>query len=157
MRCSTGSSARGSSIRSPGGLVGWSQRRYASACGGIADPPLLPRRVALKLCFLRAKGLRGRFDLAPGAKIPETTTDALDQRDAGRPRPSSLSLAASESRRHLRALRWVLAARGLRAFGDGFVSLLLPLYLLSLGYSPVDVGIIATATLLGSGTLTLAL
>ena len=45
----------------------------------------------------------------------------------------------------------LLAAKGLRAFGDGFVSLLLPLYLLELGCSPLQVGIIATATLLGSG------
>jgi MFS family permease len=35
------------------------------------------------------------------------------------------------------------------------VSLLLPLYLLSLGYTPLDVGMLATATLLGSGALTL--
>ena len=46
-------------------------------------------------------------------------------------------------------------AKGLRAFGDGFVSLLLPLYLLELGFSPLHVGIIATATLFGSGLLTL--
>ncbi|MEO8755773.1 MAG: MFS transporter [Casimicrobiaceae bacterium] len=50
----------------------------------------------------------------------------------------------------------LLLAKGLRAFGDGFVSLLLPLYLLELGYSALQVGIIASATLLGSGTLTLA-
>ena len=56
-----------------------------------------------------------------------------------------------------RELRWVLIARGLRAFGDGYVSLLLPVYLLSLGYSPLDVGVIATGTLLGSGALTLVL
>ncbi|HET8608249.1 MAG TPA: MFS transporter [Burkholderiales bacterium] len=49
----------------------------------------------------------------------------------------------------------LLSARGLRAFGDGYVSLLLPLYLLGLGFSPLQVGIIATATLLGSGLLTL--
>lgn len=54
-----------------------------------------------------------------------------------------------------RELRWLLAARGLRAFGDGYVSLLLPVYLLSLGYTPLDVGMLATATLLGSGVLTL--
>jgi len=36
------------------------------------------------------------------------------------------------------------------------VSVLLPLYLLELGLGPLDVGIIATATLLGSGLLTLA-
>ena len=51
----------------------------------------------------------------------------------------------------------LLAAKGLRAFGDGFVSLLLPLYLLELGFSPLEVGIIATTTLLGSGLLTLAI
>ena len=49
----------------------------------------------------------------------------------------------------------LLVAKGLRAFGDGYVSLLLPLYLLDLGFSPLQVGIIATTTLLGSGLLTL--
>jgi MFS family permease len=49
----------------------------------------------------------------------------------------------------------LLLAKGLRAFGDGFVSLLLPVYLLELGFSPLQVGIIATATLFGSGILTL--
>jgi MFS family permease len=49
----------------------------------------------------------------------------------------------------------LLVAKGLRAFGDGYVSLLLPIYLLELGYSTLEVGIIATATLLGSGLLTL--
>ena len=55
-----------------------------------------------------------------------------------------------------RAVTHLLAAKGLRAFGDGFVSLLLPVYLLDLGFSALQVGIIATATLLGSGALTLA-
>ena len=49
----------------------------------------------------------------------------------------------------------MLAARALRAFADGFVSLLLPVYLLDLGFSALEVGIVATATLLGSGALTL--
>jgi len=52
----------------------------------------------------------------------------------------------------VRRLLWV---RALRAFGDGYVSLLLPVYLLSLGLSPFDVGVITTGTLLGSGALTL--
>jgi len=56
-----------------------------------------------------------------------------------------------------RELNWVVTARALRAFGDGFVSLLLPAYLLSLGYSAFVVGIVATATLLGSGVFTLGL
>jgi MFS family permease len=50
----------------------------------------------------------------------------------------------------------VLLARALRAFGDGYVALLLPLYLGALGFSPLAIGIIATATLLGSAALTLA-
>jgi len=45
--------------------------------------------------------------------------------------------------------------RALRAFADGYVSLLLPLYLIALGLTPLQVGVIATATLLGSGMLTL--
>ena len=49
----------------------------------------------------------------------------------------------------------LLLAKGLRAFGDGYISLLLPLYLLQLGFSPLQVGIIATTTLLGSGVMTL--
>ena len=52
-------------------------------------------------------------------------------------------------------IRQLLWARGLRAFGDGFVSLLLPLYLITLGLTPFQVGVITTGTLLGSGILTL--
>ncbi|MGJ7914821.1 MFS transporter [Massilia sp. LXY-6] len=48
-------------------------------------------------------------------------------------------------------LLWV---RGLRALADGFVSLLLPIYLGLLGMSPLQVGVIVTGTLLGSGVLT---
>jgi MFS family permease len=51
--------------------------------------------------------------------------------------------------------RLLLAARGIRAIGDGFVSLLLPVYLLELGYGPFEIGVIATATLAGSAFLTL--
>src|SRR5262249_28317205 len=51
----------------------------------------------------------------------------------------------------------VLVAKGLRAFGDGYVSLLLPAYLLELGLGPLQVGVIATTTLLGSGLLTLVI
>ncbi len=53
------------------------------------------------------------------------------------------------------AVNRVLVAKGLRAFGDGYVSLLLPAYLLQLGYSPLEVGVIATVTLVGSGVMTL--
>jgi MFS family permease len=49
----------------------------------------------------------------------------------------------------------LLAARGVRAFGDGFVSVLLPVYLLGLGFDGFQIGAIATATLVGSSALTL--
>ncbi len=49
----------------------------------------------------------------------------------------------------------VLVARALRAFGDGAISLLLPVYLAALGFDPLEVGVLATATLLGSAALTL--
>ncbi len=49
----------------------------------------------------------------------------------------------------------LLLARALRAFGDGYVSLLLPYYLTLLGYSALQIGLLVTATLLGSGILTL--
>ena len=47
-------------------------------------------------------------------------------------------------------------ARALRAFGDGFVSILLPVYLLGLGFDPIEVGLLTTATLLGSAVVTMA-
>ena len=52
--------------------------------------------------------------------------------------------------------RLLLAARGLRATSDGFVSIILPAYLLLLGFDALHVGVLATATLLGSALLTLA-
>lgn len=50
----------------------------------------------------------------------------------------------------------IFAARALRGFADGFVAVLLPVYLLALGLGGVAVGAIATATLLGSAFATLA-
>ena len=53
------------------------------------------------------------------------------------------------------AARLIFWGRGLRAFGDGFVSLLLPVYLIALGFSGLEVGVLTAATLLGSALLTL--
>jgi len=49
----------------------------------------------------------------------------------------------------------LIAARGIRAFGDGFVSILLPVHLAALGFSSTGIGLLTTATLLGSAVLTL--
>lgn len=51
--------------------------------------------------------------------------------------------------------RILLGTRALRAFGDGYISLLLPYYLTLLGFDALRVGIIITATLLGAGAMTL--
>lgn len=66
--------------------------------------------------------------------------------------PANWSLMPSEASSDARVL---LAARAVRAFGDGFVSVLLPLYLVTHGFSTVQIGAVATATLVGSAALTL--
>jgi len=50
----------------------------------------------------------------------------------------------------------LLQGRALRAFADGFVAVLLPAYLLTLGLGTWEVGLLATTTLLGSALATLA-
>jgi len=49
------------------------------------------------------------------------------------------------------------AARGVRGFGDGFAIIILPAYLTAIGYDPVQIGFVATASLLGTALLTLAI
>src|SRR6184192_1071888 len=48
------------------------------------------------------------------------------------------------------------AARAARGFGDGFVAIILPAYLLEIGFNPFQIGVVATAALLGSAATTLA-
>jgi predicted MFS family arabinose efflux permease len=50
----------------------------------------------------------------------------------------------------------LLVGRALRAFADGYVAILLPAYLLALGFGTWEVGLLASATLLGSALATLA-
>jgi MFS family permease len=52
--------------------------------------------------------------------------------------------------------RLLLIGRALRAFTDGYVAILLPVYLLALGLGKWEVGLISSATLLGSALMTLA-
>lgn len=47
-------------------------------------------------------------------------------------------------------------ARGVRGFGDGFAIIILPAYLAAIGYDPAQIGLVATASLLGTALLTLA-
>ena len=50
----------------------------------------------------------------------------------------------------------LLVGKGLRAFADGYIAVLLPAYLLALGFGQFDVGLLSTATLAGSAVATLA-
>jgi MFS family permease len=54
------------------------------------------------------------------------------------------------------AARTLVGCRALRAFVDGYVAVLLPAYLLALGLDVWAVGVLSTATLLGSALATLA-
>jgi MFS family permease len=49
----------------------------------------------------------------------------------------------------------ILTARGLRAFGDGYVALLLPIYLFERGFSTFAIGAIVASTLISTALLTL--
>jgi len=54
-------------------------------------------------------------------------------------------------------VRTLYVARGLRGFGDGFATIILPAYLTAIGYDPVAIGIVLTASLLGTAIFTLAI
>lgn len=57
----------------------------------------------------------------------------------------------------LSARRRIYAVRALRDFGDGFVAVLLPVYLTAIGMDAFQVGLVATLALLGSALTTLAI
>ncbi len=52
---------------------------------------------------------------------------------------------------------YLYAARGVRGFGDGFAIIILPAYLSAIGFSPAEIGIVASASLFGTALLTLAI
>jgi MFS family permease len=54
-------------------------------------------------------------------------------------------------------VRLLYLARGIRGFGDGFATIILPAYLDAIGYDPVQIGIVLTGSLLGTAVFTLAI
>src|SRR5258708_30447089 len=52
---------------------------------------------------------------------------------------------------------YLYAARAARGFGDGFAAIILPAYLIEIGFDPFEIGVVATSALLGSALLTLAI
>src|SRR5215471_2645249 len=63
----------------------------------------------------------------------------------------------NSSHRKRRNVRLLLTARGVRAFGDGFVSILMPVYLTGIGFGAFEVGALTTAMLLGPAMMTLGI
>ena len=55
----------------------------------------------------------------------------------------------------MRSVPLLYGARGVRGFADGFAVIILPVYLSAIGLTPVQIGMVATAALLGSSLLTL--
>jgi MFS family permease len=51
---------------------------------------------------------------------------------------------------------YLYAARAARGIGDGFAFIILPAYLSELGFNPFQIGVVATAALLGTAATTLA-
>ena len=49
------------------------------------------------------------------------------------------------------------SARALRGFGDGFATIVLPVYLAKIGFDAAQIGLVAAAALLGTAVLTLAI
>jgi MFS family permease len=68
---------------------------------------------------------------------------------------ASMNEVAGTPGRTLNPLNCLFAARALRDFGDSFVAILLPAYLLALGFTPLAVGVLATVSLSGSACLTI--
>ena len=54
-----------------------------------------------------------------------------------------------------RGMFYLYAARVARGLGDGFAFIILPVYLSELGFDPFQIGLVATAALLGSAATTL--
>jgi hypothetical protein len=52
------------------------------------------------------------------------------------------------------AANYVYGARAARDFGDGFVAVLLPVYLAAIGLAALKIGLVATLALLGSASMT---
>ena len=58
-----------------------------------------------------------------------------------------------QSAAHAAAL-YLNAARSIRDFADGFVTILEPIYLTAIGYGAAEIGLVATVALLGSVLMT---
>ena len=125
------------------GAVSLSLRRRRDARDNQAVPARPAYHAGRHVVRIQAvrKARRRRFPQDHSGPAPDRGPVADRAAGHGKPVMSNASL--------------LFAARSLRDFGDGFVAVLLPAYLLALGFSPLQVGVIATASLLGSALLTI--
>jgi MFS family permease len=117
-------------------------------------------RIDLANFDLRRGHVGSSFGLAGKCRLPFRRAAVQALRDTRiieglrvkeqRPTFPSLSLFSAS----LVALLYL--ARGLRGFGDGFAIIVLPAYMTALGYDAAAVGLVATASLLGTASLTLS-
>lgn len=77
------------------------------------------------------------------------------RRSAGYPDGTMTAIRSAASTLRSEVLL-LYTARGVRGFGDGFAVIILPAYLSAIGYSPLQIGFVATASLLGTALFTLA-
>jgi len=68
--------------------------------------------------------------------------------------PGDLQQTGSKSAERVALIPLLYLARGLRGFGDGFAIIVLPAYMTVLGFDAAAVGLVATASLLGTALLT---
>src|SRR4051812_41494059 len=102
----------------------------------------------------RALSVCGRMPIPH--RISTYTVDAgrlIDIAEGGSRAPSSESLAMKAASE----VFYLYAARAARGFGDGFAAIILPAYLIEIGFNPFEIGVVAAAALLGSAALTLAI
>src|SRR5919109_1104376 len=82
--------------------------------------------------------------MSRGLRMDAGTNDQSNSNQSNAPTGSSL-------------IALLYAARALRGFGDGFAVIILPAYMTALGFDAAAVGIVATASLLGTALLTLVI
>jgi MFS family permease len=91
---------------------------------------------------------------APAASVDAGERPFL-QPNAPAAAPAALRATAALRAAADRPRALLYAARGVRGFGDGFALIILPAYLSAIGFDAAEVGLVATAALLGSAATTL--
>src|SRR5450756_878722 len=70
---------------------------------------------------------------------------------------SAMKMPTDRTQSSRRDILLLYAARGVRGLGDGFAIIILPAYLSAIGFSPGQIGFVASASLLGTALFTLAI